>query len=473
MTKGVKDIDNIFSLQSDSENLQKLKETSVNERLSKIRSIEKYLLEDVNRENFIRALHTDLRKPANESLTNEYVPVILTIAHVKKYLRSWMNDRYVEQPFTMLGFSSFIRYEPKGMVLIIAPWNYPFQLIINPLIYAIAAGNAVVIKPSEFAIATAAFITNMISDLFPANEVAVCEGDVSVASALLEKPFNHIFFTGSPAIGKIVMLAAANNLASVTLELGGKSPVIVDETTNIKVAAEKIAWGKTMNSGQTCIAPDYLLIHESNKEEFIKYYREVLSKFYNRNNTGIENSSNLARIINLKNLERLRTLMDDAVQNGGTILVGGDINEKDLYIAPTLIENVNIHMKIMREEIFGPLLPMITFRTIKEAVDIVNNLPKPLAFYILSNSKKNIEFVLKHTTAGTTGINELMLNTANQYLPFGGVNNSGVGKSNGMYSFSAFSNERGVVKRKWGTLKMLYPPYNNTITRLLIKLSRV
>jgi aldehyde dehydrogenase (NAD+) len=339
--------------------------------------------------------------------------------------------------------------------------------------YAIAAGNAVIIKPSEFASATSTIIKEMIGELFPENEVAVIEGELDTASALLNLPFHHIFITGSPAVGKIVMSAAAKHLTSVTLELGGKSPVVIDETVNLKTAAEKIVWAKTMNCGQTCIAPDYLLIQESVKEEFVKYHEIAIKKFYNRDESGIEKSKNYARIINRKNFNRVKTLVEDAVENGGRIISGGQFDEATLFVAPTLIDNVTDKMAIMNEEIFGPVLPVLTFKKIEDAVSTINRLPKPLTSYILSSNKRNINYLLNNTSSGGTMINDLMLTSVNPHLPFGGINNSGIGKSNGLHSFIAFSNERGILKRNFGTNKIVFPPYNKTIIDWILKIARL
>lgn len=468
----VETIDRIFQMQSDPLNLQRIKETNAGQRLAKIRKVEQYISDEVNKKAFADALFSDLRKPEEESLVNELVPTLMTITFIKKHLHSWLRDQRVESPLSLSGMRSFIRYEPKGNVLIFSPWNYPFQLTIMPMLYAIAAGNAVVVKPSEFAPATASFIEKMVSSLFPENEVAVINGEVDTATALLQKPFNHIYFTGSPGVGKIVMEAAAKNLASVTLELGGKSPVIIDPSYGAARAARKLVWAKTMNCGQTCIAPDYILIHESQRNEFVSGYKDALKEFYQGDGNGIRHSRLYSRMVNLKNFHRVKLLLDDAVARGGEVLCGGDTDESDLYIGPTLIGNVNHNMKVMQEEIFGPVLPVVTYRERSEVVKLIGGMPKPLALYILSGNSNNTDFYIRNTTAGGTAINELMVTTVNPNLPFGGVNNSGIGKSNGKYSFQEFSNARGMVKRVWGTISLLYPPYRKPIINLLQKIAR-
>jgi aldehyde dehydrogenase (NAD+) len=465
-------VDRVFQLQADSLNLQRLKDTSSGQRLDKIRRVEKYISDPVNRKAFTEALFADMRKSEEESLVNELVPTLMTITYIKKHMHSWIRDERVESPLSMSGMRSYIRYEPKGNVLIFAPWNYPFQLTIMPMLYAIAAGNAVIIKPSEFAPATAAFMQKMVSSLFPENEVAVINGEVETATALLKKPFNHIYFTGSPGVGRIVMEAAAKHLTSVTLELGGKSPVIIDPSYGAVRAARKLVWAKTMNCGQTCIAPDYIFIHESQLDDFVSGYKVALEKFYHSNGNGIKNSRLYSRMVNLKNFHRVKLLVDDAVAQGAEVLCGGDADESDLYIAPTLIGKVNRSMKVMQEEIFGPVLPVVTYNDRSEVVKLISELPKPLALYILSGNSGNTDFYMRNTTAGGTAINELMVTTVNQNLPFGGVNNSGIGKSNGKYSFHEFSNARGVIKRIWGTISLLYPPYQRWIINLLQKIAR-
>ena len=467
------DIDQLFKTQHDRQNLQALKNTSARERISKIKKIESYILNTENHKKIANALAKDLRKSNAEVISTEITPVILTIKSVCKNLRRWMLDEHVPSPLTMAGMSSYIKYEPKGHVLIITPWNYPFQMPVNPLIYAIAAGNAITIKPSEMSANTSGILKEMINELFNENEIAVVEGDASTSTELLNKPFNHIHFTGSPTVGKIVMKAASQHLTSVTLELGGKSPVIVDNTVNEKSAAQKIAWAKCLNSGQTCIAPDYALVHKSKLHSFLDAFEATINKFYNPENNGIQGSPDYCRIINEKNHQRVMRLIDNALENGAKKVIGGESDSNDKYIPPTVLINVNSEMEIMNEEIFGPVLPVITYNDINEVIDKIHQLPTPLALYIMSNSTKNIDYIMNNTSAGGTAINELMMTSVNPNLPFGGKNNSGIGKSNGKHGFVDFSNERGVVKRKWGNLKIIYPPYSARIFELFKKVVRL
>jgi aldehyde dehydrogenase (NAD+) len=356
--------------------------------------------------------------------------------------------------------------------LIFAPWNYPFQIVLVPLLHAITAGNAAIVKPSEFAPATAAFLHEMLSEMFPENEVAFVFGESDAATALLELPFHHIFFTGSPAIGKKVMAAAAKHLTSVTLELGGKSPVIIHESYDIETAARKIAWAKTMNCGQTCIAPDYVMLPKASRNAFVMAYQSAINDFFNRDGKGIASSTYYARIINVRQFARIKSLVDQAVDAGAEILCGGEMDENDKFIAPTILGNVNHDMGIMRDEIFGPVLPVMEYESIDDAIKQVNTLERPLAMYVLSKNSKVTNRILQHTTSGGVGVNELMVTSVNPSLPFGGVNHSGIGRANGEAGFVAFSNERGVVLRSWGTFSLLFPPYRNWVINWMKRLVR-
>lgn len=466
------EVERIYQLQNRFENLQAMKETTSKQRIERIKRIEKWMLDESNQQKIAAALWHDLRKSKEETQSTEIGPIVTCMHHIYKKLGHWMKDHSVSTPTALTGITSYIKYEPKGHVLLIGPWNYPFQLALNPLIHAIAAGCVITLKPSEIAAATSAIIKAMVTELFPENEVAVVEGDIPVATALLEKPWNHIFFTGSPKVGKIVMAAAAKHLTSVTLELGGKSPVVVDESANIKTAAERVAWGKLMNNGQTCVAPDYLLIKENQVQEFVSAYASTVEKFYNSDNKGVQESPYYTRIINERNFQRLKGLVDDAVAAGANLALGGEMNEDDKFIAPVVLTNVRPDMRIMQEEIFGPILPILTYNTLQDTIRQIDSLPKPLALYIMSKNGKNTDFILDNTSAGGTAINELNITTINPSLPFGGVNNSGIGKSNGKYSFIEFSNERGVLKRRFMDFKIIYPPYKPKLFDLLLKFSK-
>jgi aldehyde dehydrogenase (NAD+) len=443
---------------------QKLKNTTASERIAKLKALKKLIIE--NREGLQQAIQQDFRKSPTDTDLTEVLPILAGISHIIKHLSSWMKPKKVATPITVLGSSSKVIYEPKGVCLIISPWNYPFQLTFDPLIYAIASGNAVILKPSELTPHTSFFMEQLIGKLFPPEEVALFEGDAHVAQALLKLPFDHIFFTGSPMLGKVVMRAAAEHLTSVTLELGGKSPVIIDETADIKDAVEKITWGKFINCGQTCIAPDYILVHKNVQKEFIEGMKECITKFYGED---VSKSPDLARIVNQRHFLRIKGLITQSVEQGAKVVVGGEMRESENYISPTLITNVNDSMSLMQEEIFGPVLPVIPIDNMVEATQYVASKPKPLALYFFGKNEQNMEYVLQHSTAGGTCINDTLTHIGNTDLPFGGVNNSGIGKTHGHYGFLAFSNERAVLHQRIGltTIKLLYPPYTKQKDQLL------
>ncbi|WP_080239806.1 aldehyde dehydrogenase family protein [Spirosoma rigui] len=439
--------------------------TTAAQRIDRIKRLQTWVL--AHQPALEKAMYDDFRKPTAEVGLGELMSVNAEIKHIIRNLKRWMRPQQLPTPLSLIGTRSSIRHEPKGNVLIFSAWNYPFALLVKPLVSAIAAGNVCILKPSEMAPNTARFISQMVQELFPVEEVAVFEGDASVSQALLELPFNHVFFTGSPAVGKVVMAAAAKHLASVTLELGGKSPSIVDETANLKTAAEQIAWGKYLNNGQTCIAPDYVLVHESVKEPFLAEFRQVVKRMYNASEQGVEASDSYARIVNNRHFQRIRSLLDDAIARGARVTMGGRMNTDQNFIEPTVVEGVNDAMRIMQEEIFGPLLPVVPFATADEALALINSKEKPLALYIHSRSRRNIDYLMARTSAGDTIINDLMLQFGNVELPFGGVNNSGIGKSNGFFSFQELSNQRGVMERNFGTMKFIYPPYTDRVRKLI------
>lgn len=439
--------------------------TTAAERIERIKRVQQWMF--AHQSELEKAMYDDFRKPSAEVGLAELMTVNGEIKHTVKNLKRWMRPQRVPTPLSLIGTKSHVYHEPKGNVLIIAPWNYPFSLIVKPLVSAIGAGNVCILKPSEMTPHTAALLTRMVGELFPPEEVAIFEGDASISQALLELPFNHIFFTGSPAVGRVVMAAAAKHLTSVTLELGGKSPAIVDESANVKQAAEQLAWGKCLNNGQTCIAPDYLLIHESIKQPFMDAMRSTLTGMYGADGQAVEASDSYARIVNRKHFERVRSLVEDAVSKGANVTVGGRMNEADNFIEPTVLENVTDDMRVMQDEIFGPVLPVLTYKTLDEALRIVNSREKPLALYIHSRNRKNTQYILDRSTAGDTVVNDTLLQFGNVELPFGGVNNSGLGKSNGFFSFVEFSNQRGVMQRDFGTMKFIYPPYTDRVKKLI------
>ncbi|GAB3988050.1 aldehyde dehydrogenase family protein [Spirosoma daeguense] len=439
--------------------------TTSAQRIDRIRRIQTWIT--THETDIQQAMYSDFKKPIAEVMIGELIPLHTEIKHTIHRLNQWMKPQRVPTSLPLIGTRSYIHYEPKGNVLIIAPWNYPFTLLVRPLVMAIAAGNVAILKPSELTPHTSSLIKQMMNELFSANEVAVVEGDAVVSEALLELPFDHIYFTGSPAVGRIVMGAAAKNLASVTLELGGKSPVIVDESANVNQAAEQIAWGKYFNNGQTCISPDYVLVQDSLKESLIKTLQERIKVMYSPDGQSIEVSDSYARIVNKRHFERLRSLLDDATSKGAVVTFGGKVNPEQNFFEPTILEGVTSDMRVMQEEIFGPILPVLTYVTIADALRIINKGDKPLALYIHSRNSKITQHILERTSAGNSVVNDLLTHYGNMEIPFGGVNNSGIGKSNGFFGFQEFSNQRGVMHRDFGTIKFLYPPYTDKVKKLV------
>ena len=405
------------------------------------------------------ALYADFKKPFIETDLTEIYLVVREIKNAKAHLKQWMSKHKVPTPLALLGTSSYYIYESKGVCLIISPWNYPVNLTFSPLVSAIAAGNTVIIKPSELTPHTSKVMATIIKDLFDDNEVALFEGNAEVAKELLKLPFNHIFFTGSPKVGRFIMEAASKHLASVTLELGGKSPTIIDETANIETALDSLVWGKYLNNGQTCIAPDYVLVQDSVKDKFIDAYKRKVVAYYSDEASV---STSYCRIVNDNHFNRLISYIENAKENGATIELGGGFDKSENFIEPTLISNLKEDSLLLNEELFGPILPLKTFVNIEEAINYINSKEKPLALYMYSNSKKNVEKVINNTRAGGTCVNTNALQASNHDLPFGGINNSGTGKSHGFFGFQEFSNQRAVLKRHTvGPLNLLFPPYNN------------
>ena len=432
--------------------------TSYKERIRKLKKLKK-AVEHTYKEDIRQALYNDFKKPFIETDLTEIYLVVKEIKVAIANLKKWTKNQQVETPLSLFGTSSWIKYEPKGVCLIISPWNYPVNLTFSPLVSAIAAGNTVIIKPSELTPNASSIMSKIISDVFEEDEIALVEGEVQVAQELLKLPFNHIFFTGSPTVGKIVMEAASQNLTSVTLELGGKSPTIIDETADIKELVKNLVWGKFLNSGQTCIAPDYLLVKESIKDELIQEFKNTAKHYYTSDSL---NSKSFGRIVNEKHFNRLVKLISSAKESGATLEMGGNYKIEENFIEPTVFSNLNDSHELLQEEIFGPILPIKTYRKIDEVVSYVNSKEKPLALYIYSKNKKNIDFIINNTRAGGTCINTNALHLSNHELPFGGINNSGIGKTHGYFGFQDFSNQRAVLKRiSFGPMSLLFPPYND------------
>ena len=444
-----------------------LRSEGVGERRARLAKLAGWL--HAHRTDIQQALLTDFRKPTAETDLTEIWTSLVELKHTSSHLKKWMAPRAVGASMALLGTRSWVQVEPKGVVLIIAPWNYPFYLAVGPLISAIAAGNAVVIKPAEQTLATSALLQKMCEALFRPDEVLLLQGGKEVATDLLKLPWDHIFFTGSPEVGKIVMRAAAEHLCGLTLELGGKNPTVVDETANLRDAAEKIVWGKFLNNGQTCVAPDYLLVHESVQPALVLELQAAIERAYNPGGAGIEASDSLARIVNAHHFARLAGLLEDAQTKGATVAVGGVVDASQNYIAPTILTNVPATARVLEEEIFGPLLPVLTYQNLSETAAYVNARLKPLAQYVFSSSAENRRYLLDNISAGGAGLNETVLHFAHPELPTGGVGNSGLGKAHGHAGFLAFSNEKGVMRQRVGFtgIKAMYPPYTSRVRKLV------
>ncbi len=444
-----------------------LRQVPLKQRKAHLRKLRHWLLG--HRAELAVAVKKDLGKSETDAEIAELFPVLVEIDHVLEHVEAWARPKKVDAPLTYLGTRSEIRYEPKGVCLIIGPWNFPFMLCISPLVSCLAAGNTAVLKPSEITPHTSQFIKQMVTELFEPNLVAVVEGGPEVSTELLKLPFDHVFFTGSPAVGKIVMRAAAENLSSVTLELGGKSPAIIDSSARLADAARRIAFGKFLNNGQTCIAPDYILIDEKVKEEFTALLKKEIADLFGRGGAVAENSPDYSRIVSKRHFQRLHQLVEDAIQRGARPLLSGQPNAETRFFPPMLLDRVPMDAALMEEEIFGPVLPIIGLTDINQAIDLVNKKPKPLSLYVFSSRSSFRERVLQQTSAGTVAINDCVLQFTHPNIPFGGVNNSGIGKAHGHFGFLAFSNEKPVVKQKSGPTNayFFYPPYTVNSKRLL------
>lgn len=417
----------------------------------------------IHENDIIQALYDDFKKPAFEAVLTETNYVILELKNTIKNLKNWAKPKRVFPSILNFPSTDFIYKEPYGKVLIIAPWNYPFQLALCPLIAAVAAGNQVVVKPSELTPKTSEIIAEIIAKVFDKKHVEVVEGGIEVSQQLLSERWDYIFFTGSVAVGKIVAKAAAENLTPVTLELGGKSPCIIDETANLKLAAKRIAWGKFVNAGQTCIAPDYILIQKDMKSHFVAYLKQEITKAYSKNP---RESADFARIVNVKNWQRLVNIIE-----ADKVIFGGQSDIKDCYIAPTLVNETSLDSPVMKDEIFGPILPILTYKNETEMDCILSRYEKPLALYIFTENHAFSKQIIEKYSFGGGCINDTMVHFSNKRLPFGGVGHSGIGAYHGKLSFDVFSHQKSIVKKaNWLDLPMRYAPYKDklqTIKKLL------
>lgn len=407
-------------------------------------------------QEIINALYDDFKKPAFEALTTETGYIRAELNQTIKTIHSWAKPQLVLPSLINFPSTDYIYKEPYGKVLIISPWNYPYQLALCPLIAAVAAGNQVVLKPSELTPNTAKIIAKIINETFDKNHVECIEGGVEVTTSLLAKRWDYIFFTGSVAVGKIVAKAAAENLTPVTLELGGKNPCIIDATANLKLSAKRIVWGKFINAGQTCIAPDYILVSEKIKTAFVELLKKEITIAYGENP---EISSDFPRIINEKNWKRQLALLENQ-----TILFGGKTNSADFYIAPTLVDEPSLDSLVMKDEIFGPILPILSFKNENDLEAIISTYEKPLSLYVFTENNTFAKKIIQKYSFGGGCINDTVIHFSNKRLPFGGVGQSGMGAYHGKLSFTIFSHQKSVVRKaNWIDLPLRYAPYKGKL----------
>jgi len=434
---------------------------SLSWRLSQLDALEHFLME--REQDILEALHADLRKPAMEAFSSEIAFPILELRLARKKLAAWMKPERVRTPLLAMPGRSYIYREPLGVTLIIGAWNYPFQLIVLPLVGAIAAGNCAALKPSELAPHVSALLAKWIPKYLDPKAIRVVEGGPSETRSLLRQNWDHIFYTGNGRVGRIVMEAAAKHLTPVTLELGGKSPCIVDESADLDTAAKRIVYGKFFNAGQTCVAPDYVLVHDRVHDALVNRMVSTIREFYGEDP---KQSADLSRIVNERHHARLTRLLD-----GADIVTGGETDPSERYVAPTILKNVNEDDAVMQEEIFGPILPVISVSTVESAIGFVNRQAKPLALYLFSRQRTVQDRVLAGTSAGGTAINHVWLHVGVPQLPFGGVGESGMGAYHGRHSFETFSHRRSVLKKP--TLAdppLIFPPYTARKMRWFKKL---
>jgi acyl-CoA reductase-like NAD-dependent aldehyde dehydrogenase len=422
-------------------------------RLEQLKRLKQAILD--NQAAILEAVNADLNKPEFEAYATE-IGVVREIDYAIKHLKSWVKPKKVSTSIEQFPSSACIYPEPLGVVLIISPWNYPFQLMISPLVGAIAAGNCAILKPSELAANTSRIVTQITKKTFDPAYITSIEGGVETSQELLAEKFDHIFFTGGTKIGQIVMEAAAKHLTPVTLELGGKSPCIVDSNVHIEHAAKRIAWGKFINAGQTCIAPDYLLVDRTIKNDLLTSIKQCIQEFYGDDPAK---SPDYGRIINQRHFERLASFLSE-----GQPYIGGQTNPEERYIAPTVIDGVDWDAPVMEEEIFGPILPVLEYSDLSEAIAKINERPKPLALYVFSKDQQKQERVLRETSSGGVCINDTVMQVGVSELPFGGVGSSGIGSYHGKASFDTFSHQKSVLKRSFLLdLDWRYAPYQGKL----------
>jgi len=408
--------------------------------------------------DIINALHLDLHKSEFEAYATEIGIVYDSISYMVANLEEWVQPEKIKTPIQFQLGKSYIVREPYGVVLIIGPFNYPFQLVMEPLIGAIVGGNTAIIKPSEASVHTSNIVKKILQETFDERYVRVVEGEKEEVQTLIHASFDFIFFTGSVAVGKIVAKAAAERLTPIALELGGKSPAIVDQTANLEVAAKRIVWGKFNNAGQTCVAPDYILVHHTVYSKFVKLVKKAIQEFYGENP---QNSPDFGRIISERQFNRLQQILEE---EKGQITYGGLTDKNDLYIEPTILEKVSWDSPVMEDELFGPLMPIMAYEELPRVIKQVRNLPKPLAAYLFSENQKAVDYFLSELPFGGGCINDVMTHVGNMHLPFGGVGTSGVGAYHGKASYECFTHAKSILHRSTSlSNSILYPPYNNKV----------
>ena len=440
-----------------------LRKSDFKQRIVKIKKIKNWIY--LNKAKIRSALSKDLSRPELETNITEILTTVDMANDIIKNLKKWMAPKSIPSSLSVITSKSSIEYYPKGTVLIISPWNFPFQLCIAPLLYSIAAGNTAIIKPSEMTPATSNLVYEMVNELFEEKEVCVIEGAVEESQQLLELPFNHIFFTGSTLIGKKVVQASSKYLSSFTLELGGKSPVIIDKGFDSKKVINRLITTKFMNMGQTCIAPDYLVVHDDDYDNFLNQLINTLNVTYGKNFNDQLNSKSLGRIVNDKHLNRLVDLLENYKSK---ILYGGDYSKDDLFVAPTIIDASSNEKEPLEQEIFGPIIPIVRYSSEQELEKIISNINTPLALYIFSSNKKFISKIKNNTSSGGLCINDMAAHFLNFNLPFGGVMSSGSGRYHGFSGFKEFSNQRSILHQsRINLLSIIGPPYTDKINKLV------
>jgi len=446
-----------------------LKTAPISRRIRQLRNLKKWILR--HQDDIRAAVAKDFHKPAHEADLSEIMPLILEIKDAMRHLPQWARPRRVSTPLALIGTRSKVHYEPKGVSLILAPWNFPFMLTISPLISALSAGCTAIVKPSEVSVHTTELIEKMVQELYDPREVVVVTGDYTVAQDLTAMPFDHIFFTGSPGVGKKVMTAAAQNLSSVTLELGGRNPVIVDASAAIKDTAKKLVWGEFFNSGQSCMSPNYIMVHES---IFDRLQQAILASLEQA--LGASPSADqpdYAHVVTARHADRLRDLVRKTIDAGARSLTGDNLGEGS-FLPPTILSDVHPDHPIMQDEIFGPVMPLLKYSNLDEALQLIHSIEKPLGLYVFAKKQKVIRKVISETSSGNVVVNDTTIAFSHPELPFGGVNYSGIGKAHGYAGFMAFTNEKPVVRQSilLPSTMLAQAPYKkwkNTILNLVMR----